>query len=167
MKKMDLYSKIVLFFQHGGEFMYPIALVMAIGVAISLERYFYLARQTSANRRDYEKILPLLRAATHARDSGPRVEIEVGGVRDRHRWHCTLEPYAPPSGHRIRDGRATARSAAEHRAPHAVSRDVCERGDTARTARHGYRSDRCVHRGCVGRSRPRKRRCCRRAFRYR
>jgi biopolymer transport protein ExbB len=62
MKKMDLYSKIVLFFQHGGEFMYPIALVMAIGVAISLERYFYLARQTSANRRDYEKILPLLRA---------------------------------------------------------------------------------------------------------
>ena len=59
---MDLYSKIVLFFQHGGEFMYPIALVMAIGVAISLERYFYLARQTSANRRDYEKILPLLRA---------------------------------------------------------------------------------------------------------
>ncbi len=59
---MDLYSKIVLFFQHGGEFMYPIALVMAIGVAISLERYFYLARQTSVNRRDYEKILPLLRA---------------------------------------------------------------------------------------------------------
>ena len=69
---MDLYSKIVLFFQHGGEFMYPIALVMAIGVAIALERYFYLARQTSANRRDYEKILPLLRAATHARGSGTR-----------------------------------------------------------------------------------------------
>jgi len=58
---MDLYSKIVMFFQHGGEFMYPIALVMAIGVAIAIERYFYLARQTSANRRDYEKILPLLR----------------------------------------------------------------------------------------------------------
>src|SRR5512144_712392 len=58
---MDLYAKIVLFFQHGGEFMYPIALVMAIGIAISLERYLYLARQTAANRRDYEKILPLLR----------------------------------------------------------------------------------------------------------
>jgi len=58
---MDLFAKIVGFFQTGGEFMYPIAFVMAIGVAISLERFFYLARQTSANRRDYEKILPLLR----------------------------------------------------------------------------------------------------------
>ena len=58
---MDLYAKIVVFFQHGGEFMYPIAIVMAIGVAIAVERFFYLTRQTSANRRDYEKILPLLR----------------------------------------------------------------------------------------------------------
>jgi len=58
---MDLYAKIIGFFQTGGEFMYPIAFVMAIGIAISLERFFYLGRQTSANRRDYEKILPLLR----------------------------------------------------------------------------------------------------------
>ena len=58
---MDLFASIVLFFQHGGVFMIPIATVMAIGVAIALERYFYLARQTSANRRDYEKLLPLLR----------------------------------------------------------------------------------------------------------
>ena len=58
---MDLYATIVGFFQTGGEFMYPIAFVMAIGIAISLERFFYLARQTSVNRRDYEKILPLLR----------------------------------------------------------------------------------------------------------
>ncbi len=58
---MDLFATIVLFFQHGGAFMYPIATVMAIGVAIAIERYFFLARQTAANRRDYEKILPLLR----------------------------------------------------------------------------------------------------------
>ncbi len=59
---MDFYATIVAFFQHGGLFMFPIALVMAIGGAISLERYVYLARQSTANRRDYEKILPLLRA---------------------------------------------------------------------------------------------------------
>lgn len=58
---MDLYATTIGFFQTGGEFMYPIAFVMAIGIAISLERFFYLAKQTSANRRDYEKILPLLR----------------------------------------------------------------------------------------------------------
>ncbi len=41
--------------------MYPIAVVLAIGVAIALERYFYLANQTRINRRDFDRILPLLK----------------------------------------------------------------------------------------------------------
>jgi len=41
--------------------MYPIAIVLGIGVAISLERFFYLANQTRVNRRDYNRILPLLK----------------------------------------------------------------------------------------------------------
>ena len=90
---MDLYSKIVLFFQHGGEFMYPIALVMAIGVAISLERYFYLARQTSANRRDYEKILPLLRAQRMREIQDLASKSKSGGWCDCHPRHRALEPY--------------------------------------------------------------------------
>ncbi len=58
---MDMYQSVVSFFQEGGPFMYPIAVVLGIGVAIALERYFYLANQTRINRRDYEKILPLLK----------------------------------------------------------------------------------------------------------
>jgi len=58
---MDMYQTVVGFFQEGGPFMYPIAVVLGIGVAIALERYFYLANQTRVNRRDFEKILPLLR----------------------------------------------------------------------------------------------------------
>jgi biopolymer transport protein ExbB/TolQ len=58
---MDLYQTVVSFFQEGGPFMYPIALVLGIGLAIALERYFYLANQTRINRRDFERILPLLK----------------------------------------------------------------------------------------------------------
>ena len=58
---MDMYDTIVRFFQEGGPFMYPIAIVLGIGLAISLERFFYLLNQTRVNRRDYNRILPLLK----------------------------------------------------------------------------------------------------------
>jgi len=58
---MDMYTTVVGFFQEGGPFMYPIAIVLGIGLAISLERYFYLMNQTRVNRRDYNRILPLLK----------------------------------------------------------------------------------------------------------
>lgn len=58
---MDMYQTVVSFFQDGGPFMYPIAVVLGIGVAIALERYFYLSNQTRINRRDYQRILPLLK----------------------------------------------------------------------------------------------------------
>lgn len=58
---MDMYTTVVGFFQEGGPFMYPIAVVLGIGLAIALERYFYLMNQTRVNRRDFNQILPLLK----------------------------------------------------------------------------------------------------------
>ncbi len=58
---MDIYTTVVGFFQDGGPFMYPIAIVLGIGCAISLERYFYLMNQMRINRRDFDRILPLLK----------------------------------------------------------------------------------------------------------
>jgi biopolymer transport protein ExbB/TolQ len=58
---MDLYTTVVSFFQEGGPFMYPIAVVLAIGIAIALERFFYLSNQTRVNRRDFKAMLPLLK----------------------------------------------------------------------------------------------------------
>jgi biopolymer transport protein ExbB len=55
-----MYSSIVSFFQDGGIFMYPILLVLAIGLAIALERYIYLTVSKSNNRRMMSKIMPLL-----------------------------------------------------------------------------------------------------------
>lgn len=59
---------VIRFFQNGGPFMYPIALVLAIGLAIALERFVYLGLVRRANRRAFETgILPLLRKRDYKR----------------------------------------------------------------------------------------------------
>ncbi len=58
---MNVYTSIVGFFQEGGLFMYPIMLVLALGVAIALERYIYLSVAKTNNRRLMNKILPMLK----------------------------------------------------------------------------------------------------------
>lgn len=51
---------LIQFFQSGGPFMYPILVVLAIGLAISLERYFYLSISKAKNRTMIARLLPLL-----------------------------------------------------------------------------------------------------------
>lgn len=58
---MEALHAAVEFFQTGGPFMYPIALLLAIGVAIIVERYIYLTIVGIHNRRIWKRILPLVR----------------------------------------------------------------------------------------------------------
>lgn len=58
---MEFITTAVTFFQVGGSFMYPIAVVFAIGLAIAIERYFFLSAQTLKNRKDFDALLPLLK----------------------------------------------------------------------------------------------------------
>lgn len=51
---------VIRFFQEGGSFMLPIAIVLAIGLAITLERYIFLFMATSTNKRAFKQIEPLL-----------------------------------------------------------------------------------------------------------
>lgn len=98
---MEALTTIIRFFQDGGLFMYPIALILALGVAIATERYIYLTRARAENRKVWDEIRPALerqdyvraRAATanskaavaevlgygllRARDTTERSEIEV------------------------------------------------------------------------------------------
>jgi biopolymer transport protein ExbB len=53
-------NTVINFFQSGGPFMYPILVVLALGLAITLERYVYLTAAKSKNRRILNKILPML-----------------------------------------------------------------------------------------------------------
>jgi len=53
-------DSIIRFFQEGGAFMYPIAIVMAVGLAIAVERLIFLMKEKSGNRKAFEDMLPML-----------------------------------------------------------------------------------------------------------
>lgn len=57
---MEFYNTVVRFFQEGGSFMLPIALVLAIGLAIAIERFLVLAASKRANSKAYKQFMPLL-----------------------------------------------------------------------------------------------------------
>ena len=64
---MDTYTTMVKFFQEGGIFMYPIALVAALGAAVAIERWFHLWRTESANRRMWDEVAPFLKTGDFKR----------------------------------------------------------------------------------------------------
>ncbi|MFT4918420.1 MAG: biopolymer transport protein ExbB, partial [Zhongshania aliphaticivorans] len=57
---MEALSTFVVFFNNGGHFMYPIALVLAFAVAISIERFIFLNKSLRDNRRFWAKVWPML-----------------------------------------------------------------------------------------------------------
>lgn len=57
---MDFAGTIVRFFQDGGPFMYPIAIVAALGVAVAIERYLFLSRTESGNKALWGQVTPFL-----------------------------------------------------------------------------------------------------------
>ncbi len=63
---MNAYTSIVGFFQDGGFFMYPIALVFAAGLAVAIERYVYLSRTSVSNQMLWKKITPFIQSGKFA-----------------------------------------------------------------------------------------------------
>lgn len=57
---MDIFAAIVNFFQLGGLFMYPIAVVLILALAISIERWLFLRRSEKENRVLWNEVQPLL-----------------------------------------------------------------------------------------------------------
>ncbi|WP_339719802.1 MotA/TolQ/ExbB proton channel family protein [uncultured Paraglaciecola sp.] len=57
---MNFFEVVVRFFQEGGAFMFPIAIVLAIGLAIAIERYLFLSFSKSVNKKAFKQMEPLL-----------------------------------------------------------------------------------------------------------
>lgn len=57
---MNSYEMVIRFFQHGGPFMYPIALVLVIGLAIAAERWLVLGAARYRNRKAFDKAMSQL-----------------------------------------------------------------------------------------------------------
>ena len=63
---MDVYTTTVKFFQEGGLFMYPIAIVLGLGIAIAIERWLYLTLTTAKNKELWGSVTPYLRSGNLA-----------------------------------------------------------------------------------------------------
>lgn len=59
--------ELIKFFQSGGAFMYPILIVMALGLAIALERFLYLSKSQAATNKVWKQINPMLKADDFSR----------------------------------------------------------------------------------------------------
>lgn len=57
-----MYKAIIDFFQDGGIFMYPIMIVLALGVSIAIERYIYLTIIKRQNKSLLKKLIPFLQS---------------------------------------------------------------------------------------------------------
>jgi len=75
---METYTTIVKFFQEGGFFMYPIALVMAVGLAVAIERYVYLSRASSTNRKMWDQLMPALQSGKYPQAMSITARSDVG-----------------------------------------------------------------------------------------
>ena len=51
---------IINFFKDGGFFLYPLALIFVVGVAIAIERYIYLTHTAVRNRNLWNEVVPML-----------------------------------------------------------------------------------------------------------
>ncbi len=75
----DLLTTVIKFFQDGGPFMYPILAVLAIGIAITLERWLHLSVAKARNRHMVKRLMPLMEkgdvngAGKLAKESGATV----------------------------------------------------------------------------------------------
>ena len=92
-----MYSAIVSFFQEGGVFMYPIVVVLALGLAIAVERWFYLTMTTASNKMLWNKVSPYLKSGNFSGllgapciYYGDEVGLSAGGdpyCREAFPWH--------------------------------------------------------------------------------
>ncbi len=57
---MNAFHTAVKFFQDSGLFIYPSLLIMALGLAIAIERFVFLQKARSQNRQLWAQLLPLL-----------------------------------------------------------------------------------------------------------
>jgi biopolymer transport protein ExbB len=58
---MEVWYAIVQFFSNGGAFMYPIVLLLALGLGVSVERYITLTLTGKRNRQTWEKLEQMIK----------------------------------------------------------------------------------------------------------
>lgn len=73
---MDVWNHIARFMQEGGFFMYPILLILALGMAIAIERFIYLNNTRKTNVRVWNHLLPLIESGKYREAMGAASESD-------------------------------------------------------------------------------------------
>lgn len=63
---METYATAVRFFQEGGVFMWPIVIVLALGLGVAFERWVYLTMARANNKLLWNKVTPFLKSGNFA-----------------------------------------------------------------------------------------------------
>lgn len=84
---MDFLLTLTRFFQNGGPFMYPIGIVLVVGLVITVERYLVLRNAQRDNRQALTQVMPLLKKRDYQgvvsfgrNSSAPIARIVAAGV---------------------------------------------------------------------------------------
>ena len=79
---MNALNTAIKFFQDCGLFIYPSLLIMALGLAIAIERFVFLSRARSENKRLWSEMLPVLQRGQFKEAQGmtSRSDAAVGKI---------------------------------------------------------------------------------------
>jgi biopolymer transport protein ExbB/TolQ len=79
---MAFYSNVVSFFQDGGPFLYVMAALFVAGMAIAVERFLVLTRESAGNRALWERLTPCLKSGnfTEATNIASKSTAALGSV---------------------------------------------------------------------------------------
>jgi len=74
---MNTFQTMVKFFQDCGLFIYPSLLIMALGLAIAIERFVFLNRARSENRKMWAQVLPMLQSGKFKEAHGATAQSDA------------------------------------------------------------------------------------------
>lgn len=79
---MHAFNVVVEFFKDGGLFMLPTATVMAVGIAVAIERWWSLRQAERRNRKEWERLSPIVAGGDldRAREATAKSKAEIGTI---------------------------------------------------------------------------------------
>ena len=79
---MNAFNTVVKFFQDSGLFIYPSILIMALGLAVAIERFVFLNRARTENRKLWDQMLPLLQSGRFdkAQAAAGNADVAIGKI---------------------------------------------------------------------------------------
>ena len=85
---MNIINSIIKFFAEGGFWMYPILVVGAVGVAITVERFIKLSLVERANRKTWDELHPVMAEGNfdQAREMAADKKSADGDLVSTARW---------------------------------------------------------------------------------